>query len=38
MKAPLDDQRLRHTLSMGVIGELGCQIRRQAKRVLGPHG
>ena len=32
-----DDERLRHTLTIGVIGQLTGEVRRQAEGVLRPH-
>ena len=32
-----DDERLRHTLTIGVIGELSREVLRQAEGVLRPH-
>jgi len=32
-----DDERLRHTLTIGVVGELAGEVRRQAEGVLRPH-
>jgi hypothetical protein len=32
-----DDERLRHPLTIGVVGELAGEVRRQAEGVLRPH-
>ena len=32
-----DDERLRHTLTIGVVSELGGELRRQTEGVLCPH-
>ena len=32
-----DDERLRHTLTIGVVSELAGEVRRQAEGVLCPH-
>ena len=36
-KCRLDDQRLRHALAVGIVGELTGEIRRQTEGVLGAH-